>query len=135
MLMFEPLRKYADFSGRARRKEYWLFMLFVWLLLSVLLWLAGPYPNGAVASAGGLLSFIDVDFVNPTMMTIAGVVSLLLLLPTIAVTVRRLHDIGWTGWWALLGITGLGSLILMIFCLLDGTVGPNRYGPDPKGRA
>lgn len=133
--MFEPLRKYADFSGRARRKEYWLFMLFVWVLLTVLLWLAGPYPDSVVATAGGLLGFVHVGFVNTTLATVAAVVSLLLLLPTIAVTVRRLHDIGWTGWWALLGITGLGSIILMIFCLLDGTVGPNRYGPDPKGRA
>ncbi|MDO8296647.1 MAG: DUF805 domain-containing protein [Caulobacter sp.] len=118
-LMFQPLKKYADFQGRARRSEYWLFVLFqiiVYIIAAVL---------GAIAGGG------DSGAVN----LLVGVVSLGLLLPSLAVSVRRLHDIDRTGWWVLIGLIPLiGGIVLFIFSLLDGTAGRNRFGPDPKGR-
>jgi hypothetical protein len=64
-----------------------------------------------------------------------GLFNLLILIPTIAVSVRRIHDSGFSGWWYLLSLTGIGSIVMLIFGLMDGTPGPNRYGEDPKGRA
>ncbi len=117
----EALRKYADFSGRARRREYWFFFLFN-VLIAAGLSLVDAFVGTADPLAGvGLLS---------------GLYSLGVLLPSLAVGVRRLHDIGRTGWWLLIGIVPiLGSLILLIFAVLDSQVGPNEYGPNPKGES
>ncbi|ARA94738.1 DUF805 domain-containing protein [Rhodothermaceae bacterium RA] len=116
----QALRKYAVFRGRARRKEYWLYGLWVFLLYLVLLVvdvMIGTYVDEA---AVGLISTLFV---------------LAHALPSLAVTVRRLHDTDRSGWWVLLGLIPIiGSLILLIFTLQDGTPGANRYGPDPKGR-
>ncbi len=62
-----------------------------------------------------------------------SIVALLLFIPSIAVTIRRLHDTGRSGWWWFLSLLcGIGAIILFVFCLLEGTSGPNEYGPDPK---
>jgi uncharacterized membrane protein YhaH (DUF805 family) len=135
-LMFEPLRKYASFSGRARRREYWLWQVFLFLvslffaglLLATLPagWdMADPDAMVMMAQTGGAASLVAA---------LIGLVSLALILPGIAVSVRRLHDRDMSGWWLLLGLTAVGGLVLFIFYLLDGTPGPNRHGPDPKGR-
>lgn len=107
------LRNYADFQGRARRKEYWMFTLLVTLatVLAVIL-------GGAESSVGGLLLLVIV---------LGGVI------PGLAVTVRRLHDLGLSGWLVLVGlIPYIGSLVLFILMLLDGKRGTNQYGPNPK---
>lgn len=107
----EALKKYAVFSGRARRKEYWLFMLFVWIVYIVL---AGV---GAAAHAP----------------YIVGLAVLAFLLPAWAVAVRRLHDTGRSGWWLLIGIIPLvGSIVLLVFNCTDSEAGVNKYGPNPK---
>jgi len=115
----QALKKYADFSGRARRKEYWFFVLFniiVSIVLSVI-----DVSLGLGASGIGLLS---------------GIYSLAVLIPSIAVSVRRLHDINKTGWWVLIAFVPLiGWLILLIMALIAGTAGDNEYGPDPKAAA
>ncbi|WNV76823.1 DUF805 domain-containing protein [Geodermatophilus sp. DSM 44513] len=105
------LTQYVGFSGRARRSEYWWFFLF-----SVLVSLAAA----------------AVDAVLDT--TVFGlVVALALFLPSLAVSVRRLHDIGRTGWWVLLGLVPLvGTIVLIVFACLDSEPGPNRFGPAPK---
>jgi uncharacterized membrane protein YhaH (DUF805 family) len=135
-LMFQPLRKYADFSGRARRSEFWLFALLVfgieivfWAILSAVggaAMMSGD-PEAAAAAVGGTAMIVVLLF---------GVVMLGLLIPSIAVTFRRLHDTNRSAWWILIGLIPLlGALVLLVFYLLDGTPGPNRFGPDPKDRA
>ncbi|MFZ3005698.1 MAG: DUF805 domain-containing protein [Phenylobacterium sp.] len=127
--MLQPLRKYTDFTGRARRSEYWLFALFV----------------GLVQMATGILSwFVGGDLGDDAFATPAsGVIALLYFgfflytfIPSLAVSFRRLHDSGRTAWWLLLGLIPiLGHLVLLIFMILDGTPGENRYGPNPKAAA
>lgn len=105
------LKKYAVFTGRARRKEYWMFFLF-----NVLITLALEVIDGLLGT-----TFIGALY------------GLVVLIPSIAVTVRRLHDIGRTGWWALIGlIPVLGFIVLLIFAATDGDRGHNEYGADPK---
>jgi uncharacterized membrane protein YhaH (DUF805 family) len=114
----EVLKKYAVFSGRARRKEYWMFVLFniiIILVLALIDYLTGTFsPRAGVGLLGGLYS-------------------LAVLIPSIAVTVRRLHDTGRTGWWILIGlIPVIGNIVLLIFMVLDSEPGANEYGPNPK---
>ncbi len=109
------LRQYATFSGRAQRSEYWWWALFNTLVIGALVLSSGV--AGADAAAQDM---------------IAGVAVLVLLLPSLAVTVRRLHDIGRSGWWVLIGVVPVvGSIILLVFAMLPGTLGPNRFGPAP----
>lgn len=111
--------KYATFSGRARRSEYWYWILFV-VLLSVVASLLDNVLKLRVAE-GTPYGWITV------------IVSLALLIPGIAVTVRRLHDTDRSGWWYLLTfVCGIGALIVLVFCIIDGTPGPNKYGDSPK---
>ena len=114
----EALKKYAVFSGRSRRKEYWYFALFVIIIstvLNIIDGLIGAYDRTAGV---GLLS---------------SIFSLAILIPSIAVTVRRLHDIDRSGWWLLIALVPLvGWIVLLVFSVQEGTPGSNRYGPNPK---
>ena len=134
-LMFQPLRKYADFTGRARRMEFWLFWLFligIQIVFSVLIGMVAG-PTAAVADPTD--PFAVLNGPASALYGVFGLVMLGLLIPSLAVAMRRLHDTYRTGWWLLLGlIPFLGALVLLIFYVLDGTPGPNKYGPDPKGR-
>jgi uncharacterized membrane protein YhaH (DUF805 family) len=106
-----PLRKYADFNGRARRKEFWSF----WLL-TLAAYMAASIVDGILGLP--LLTFV---------------VMLGLICPSIAVAVRRMHDIGKPGWWLLLAlIPFFGALALIYFYVQDGQRGANGYGADPK---
>jgi uncharacterized membrane protein YhaH (DUF805 family) len=135
--MFEPLRNYATFRGRARRREYWLWQLFLILLFGVLTaWLfgtAGPIPPGATPEEVSAILEASSGAMLPA--TLIALASIGLFLPSLAVSVRRLHDSDKSGWWLLLNLTAIGGLVLLIFYLLDGTAGPNRHGADPKGRS
>ncbi len=106
--------KYADFEGRARRSEYWYFVLCV-IIINVILNILALLPF-----VGFLISFVAI------------IVSLLLLCPGLAVTVRRLHDVGMSGWWLLLGLIPFVGLILLIFLVRDSQPGWNRFGDNPK---
>jgi len=109
-------RNYVGFSGRAARSEYWYWVLFV-LLLQIVAWLIDMTLFG-----------FNTTGVNP----IGVIVSLATLLPGLAVSVRRLHDIDRAGWWVLLGlIPVIGWIVLIYWACLRGTVGANRFGPDP----
>ncbi len=110
------MRKYATFTGRASRSEYWLFHLIL-VLLSI------------AASLLDLLIFGTrvAEHQGP----IGALVLLVHLIPSLAVSVRRIHDIDRTGWWLLLDLTGIGAIVIFIFALLRGTAGPNTYGADP----
>lgn len=119
--MLLPLKRYADFQGRSRRKEYWMFLLGV-VIVSIVV--------GIIEGITGMAGMIG---------GIYGPLTLLLLLaiivPAIAVQVRRFHDQDKSGWFVLLGlIPFLGGLIVLVFMLLEGTQGPNRFGEDPKKR-
>ncbi len=113
----EALKKYAVFGGRSRRKEYWYFVLFniiVGIVLAAIDALLGTLGSSGVGLLGGIYS-------------------LAVLIPTLAVTVRRLHDTDRTGWWILIALVPLiGTIVLLVFALLEGTPGSNRYGPNPK---
>jgi uncharacterized membrane protein YhaH (DUF805 family) len=115
----QALKKYADFSGRARRREYWFFVLFniiISIVLTVCDVVLGTY--NAAASIGIL----------------TGIYTLAVLIPGIAVSVRRLHDTGRSGWWLLIVLVPLiGWIVLLIFMLIDSQPGQNAYGPSPKG--
>jgi len=115
------LKKYLVFEGRARRKEYWFFILFN-ILIGIGLAIIDNMTGTLNAETGtGLLS---------------GIYSLAVLIPTIAVAMRRLHDTDRSGWWLLLAFVPLiGGLVLLVFLVLDGTPGSNRFGPSPKGLA
>lgn len=140
-----PLKRYTDFSGRSRRMEYWSFMVLNFVIYMILLavMLAGGLPMAAMTdptvaeqiTAPGPLFWIAGGLL--------GIYVLAILIPSIAVVVRRLHDRDMSGWWYLgvivasmipfVGfIAGIAFLVLMF---LPGTPGPNRYGPDPKDPA
>jgi uncharacterized membrane protein YhaH (DUF805 family) len=115
----EALKKYAVFSGRSRRREYWYFVLFNIIVSIVLGWIDALLGTRGSYAGAGLLS---------------GIYGLAVIIPSLAVTVRRLHDIDRSGWWILIGLVPLiGVIVLLVFALQDGTPGDNRYGPNPKG--
>lgn len=112
----------ADFSGRSRRTEYWMFQLFNILAALAL---------GFVAFVTGVL-FGQQDGINifATCICVFGVVS---FVPALAVTIRRLHDIGRSGWWYCIAFVPIiGGIILFIFTVLDSDPDRNEYGPNPK---
>ena len=115
------LKNYATFSGRARRKEYWMFFLIsalISIVLTLLDILLGTY---SVEYEAGLFS---------------GLYSLLILIPSIAVVVRRLHDTNRSGWWILISLIPLiGVIVLFVFICLDSQPGTNRFGANPKEAA
>ena len=132
-LMFQPLRKYAVFSGRARRREFWLFWLFligIEIVFSILIGLAGGSITDPTNRFGAMSGPAQALF------ALYGLVMLGLLIPSVAVAIRRLHDTNRSAWWILIALLPiLGALVLIVFYLLDGTPGPNRFGEDPKGRS
>ena len=137
-----PFKKYADFTGRSRRKEYWMYVLLL-IVVGIVI--------GVVERALGLAALIGPY--GP----ITALFMLATLVPSLAVGVRRLHDTNRSGWWLLIGYgpfllslvaTFLGSLslamilslvglvgfiVLLVFMVLEGNRGPNQYGADPKG--
>tara|TARA_Y100001935_G_C16968350_1_gene342860 strand:- start:44 stop:445 length:402 start_codon:yes stop_codon:yes gene_type:complete len=121
---------YANFSGRARRKEYWMFTLFFFLITVVIYFL---FALLAFFMAGDLINLMDNEWV-PVVLGFSIIIYFLIhLIPSIAVTVRRLHDTGKSGWLYLLTfIPYIGSLIIFIFTVIEGNKGDNKYGPDPK---
>jgi len=140
--MFLPLKRYADFSGRSRRMEYWMFILFTTVVSIVL---AGPAYFSIVSAAVTDPMAVDADpfaglgIVGMGGLGLFGLFMLAILIPSIAVAVRRLHDRDMSGWWYL-GFIVLGaipfigfiaSIAFIVILALPGTQGPNRFGPDP----
>ena len=106
------LKNYAGFEGRARRAEYWQFAL-VNIIITIVLDVIG----------------LAVKF--PLLGLVYG---LAILVPSLAVAFRRLHDTGRSAWWILIGLVPLvGGIVLLVFTCLDSTPGPNQFGPNPKG--
>ena len=106
------LRQYADFNGRARRTEYWMFVLF----------------NFIFSVIANLL-----DYLFGTIYVFSGIYALAVFIPSLAVTVRRLHDINKSGWMILVAfIPVIGAIWLFILLVMEGTPGENQYGSNPK---
>ena len=105
---------YANFMGRARRQEYWMFA-FVNLIIML------------------ILNTIDRVVFSADIAILSSIYGLAILIPGIAVAVRRLHDTDRSGWWALLGLIPIvGTIILIVIMCFDSTPGTNRFGPNPK---
>jgi len=110
------LKKYAVFQGRARRKVYWMFVLFNFTIGLVL-----GFINGITKNQLGILT---------TLYTLA------IVIPSIAVGVRRLHDTNRSGWWFLIVlIPFIGAIVLLVFMVSNGQPGENQYGSDPRAVA
>lgn len=119
------LKQYADFNGRARRTEFWMFTLFSVIASIVLALVDTLIGTATFVSSGSAFVY------SPGLL--GGIYALAVLIPTLAVTVRRLHDQDKSGWFILLGlIPFVGGIIVLVFMCLEGTRGPNRFGPDPK---
>lgn len=167
--MLMPLKRYADFSGRSRRMEYWMWVVFQFLIgiVFVILMVA---LGGAALMRGDMAGLMAMGGVLIILYLLYLLLSLVFLVPNLAVTIRRLHDTDRSGWWIMLfwgpyllmiantymmgakmagggdpatgGTVNLvlslaflvGALVLLVFMFLEGTRGPNRYGPDPKGQ-
>lgn len=129
--MLMPLRRYADFSGRSRRLEFWMFQLLNLIVVAILIALifAGiPWSQvgepGATPEQPGPLFW--VGFV------LAMIWGIGTFIPSIAVQVRRFHDQDKTGWLWLLNFVPFGGFVVLVLMCLEGTPGENSYGPDPK---
>lgn len=164
--MFMPLKRYAEFSGRSRRMEYWMWTLFQILLYAAVLVVSLVLVGGAAVS-GDPTSAMAAGGAGLVVMGLYLLAQIAFFIPSLAVGVRRLHDTGRTGWWLLAplapyllmffgigmaastpdaavagGVVGMIGIVavfalaitLLVFLLLDGTPGHNKYGPDPKGR-
>lgn len=109
------MKNYAVFTGRARRTEYWMFVL-VNFIVELALYV--------MAVAIHALIFLYLLY------------ALAVLIPGLAVAARRLHDIGRSAWWILIGLVPfVGWIVLLVFACIPGTTGANQYGPDPKAIA
>lgn len=110
---------YATFSGRARRREYWTFALINAAILTALL--IAIMTTGSEGHPPLIFSIVY------------GVFALLILLPSVTVMVRRLHDTDRSGWWFWISLVpAIGGIVLLVFTLLEGSPGSNQYGPSPK---
>lgn len=110
----DAYKQYANFQGRANRQKYWMFYLFYMLIILI-------------------LSIVEIMIGLPDVLS--GLFALVSLIPGIAITTRRLHDIDKSGWWQLLILIPLiGAIILIIFLIKEGTMGENRFGQDPLNR-
>ena len=128
----EVLKKYAVFEGRARRKEYWFFVLFN-ILISIVLAFIDQLTGNVDAEVGlGILTG-NVD-AETGIGILSGIYALGVAIPGIAVSVRRLHDTGRSGWWLLITfVPVIGALVFFYFMVLDSDPERNEYGPSPKG--
>jgi uncharacterized membrane protein YhaH (DUF805 family) len=117
---FAVLNKYAVFEGRAHRTEYWMFTLFyfiIWFVLAILAAILGAVINETLS------------------LIVLGILAIFLfatIIPVLAVSVRRLHDTGRSGWWFLINFVPIVSLVFLVFTLLESTPGDNEYGPPPS---
>jgi uncharacterized membrane protein YhaH (DUF805 family) len=118
------LKQYADFSGRARRTEFWMFALFNFIASAILSLVDTMIGTASYISSGGMFYMPGI---------LGAIYGLAVLVPSLAVAVRRLHDTDRTGWWLLIGLIPLvGLIVLIVFWATEGDRGPNQYGPDPK---
>lgn len=124
----EALKKYAVFTGRSRRAEYWYFQLFN-ILVGIAIILVFAFLGGVLAGITG-----NGEKAAEAIAQLAySVFALGTFLPALGVLIRRLHDTNRSGWWVLIGLLPLiGGIVLIVFCVQDSDPGSNQYGPNPK---
>jgi len=140
MLYFEPWKKYATFSGRARRSEFWVFMLInnviAFILWGITMKGAATYAHAVAEAAQQGMPAPAYSGGSPMIVGLLILFSLIILLPSLAVSVRRLHDTGRSGWFFFLGfIPIVGGIIMLVLYCIDSQAGDNQYGSNPKGVA
>ncbi len=119
----EVFKKYAVFSGRARRAEYWYFCLFNLLAVIALVFI-DAFIGGAMRGSSSTEAPVGL---------LTVIYYLAMIIPMIAVTVRRLHDVGKSGWWIFISLVPVvGGIWLFVLTVMDSTPGDNQYGPNPK---
>ena len=133
MSFFEAIRfnfsHYADFKGRAQRSQFWWWQLFVFIVYAILNVIDGAANFHMINMNDIAAGQVGTFYGGGVLATIWG---LAILIPNIAVAVRRLHDRNMSGWWFLLNLLCcIGTIILFVWYLLPGTRGDNRFGPDP----
>jgi uncharacterized membrane protein YhaH (DUF805 family) len=129
--MLLPYKRYAEFSGRSRRKEYWMFTLLVFLVYIVAFALMGLTGMFSAIGSDGSPQLSGIHWVIIALLVIFAIAS---FIPSLAVQIRRLHDQDKSGWfWLINFIPYVGGIIFLVFMCLNGTKGPNRFGDDPKG--
>ena len=120
------LKNYTNFNGRARRSEFWLWysinllIAIIFAIIVYIIFLIIPFSEN------------DKKIFAMIIIIIAGIYGILILIPSLSVQVRRLHDIGRSGWWCLLIILQIGGAILLVMSLKDSEEKENDYGPSPK---
>ena len=108
-------KNYVNFSGRACRSEYWFWVL--WMIIFAI-----------------IAAVIDHTVLSESEWSpVTTIFDLATFLPSLAIGIRRLHDIDRTGWWTLIALTVIGIILLLIWACMRGTAGPNRFGADPLG--
>ena len=131
--MLMPLKRYAEFEGRSRRLEFWMFRLFFYIVMMVLLVIMlagipwGEFENepGAPTPEMGVLFWLGL--IGMILWYLACIV------PSVAVCMRRFHDQDKSGWmWLIYFVPYVGWMVVVVFMFLEGTRGPNQYGEDPK---
>ncbi len=111
----DVLKKYTAFDGRSRRAEYWHFVLFNFIISLI-------------------INFSSILIGKNISLAITVLFALLIIIPTLAVSVRRLHDTGKSGWWLLIGLIPIiGAICIIVLMCIDSNPGDNKYGPNPKG--
>ncbi len=129
--MLLPYKRYADFSGRSRRKEYWMFTLFLFLVYIAMFALMGLTGMFSAIGPDGTSQLTGVHWVLIALFVIFLVAT---IVPSLAVQIRRLHDQDKSGWfWLINFIPYAGGIVMLVFMCIGGTKGPNRFGDDPKG--
>lgn len=134
------LKNWKNFSGRATRYEFWMFYLayYIMYFVAAMICVAIACLGVVLCEAMNTSEAVTLILVMPICLILLATM-IVTLVPYISLTVRRLHDINKSGWWylicsALSLCCGIGAIIFIVFLCMDGTVGPNNYGPDPKGR-
>lgn len=110
--MFIAVKNYFKVQGRASRSEFWMFCLLI-LILSIPAYILDASTGSEIGMGMG-----------------TGILTLITIIPSFTVTVRRLHDVNRSGWWMLLYLTGIGIFVLIYWMLIKGTVGENKFGSD-----
>jgi uncharacterized membrane protein YhaH (DUF805 family) len=126
--LLDPIMNhYADFSGRASRQAYWMFALMYVVVFTAITVACGMYLSLFASDALGAIGFMFWAY---------WLIFLALFIPTIAIQVRRLHDVGYSGWWYLISfVPFFGLLFLLVLFCLPSQDGPNKYGPHPYALA
>ena len=125
---------YANFQGRARRREYWMYTLINSIITFVLaIPISGVLMGLAMQTDAGMDPSAALTGSTLIFAAIYALYALATFIPSLAIAVRRLHDTGKSGWWYLLNLVPFGSLVILVFMVLDSEGGSNKWGPNPKG--